>query len=202
MRKAVESMTLKEIKEEIKRLENSRKMLFVYPKEIVELKQKLYLMQNEHREKALEKAKPIDEDIKHLEMHLRDKKQSAKAMSAPIEVQNWLNNSYGIGVDFGYGRKDISWLSPDKEWAIVSIGGTMFWSGIGYQSYGRANHRGVRVGTSYHSITGIHRNGKFVSTQEYEGRLTKEVREKIIAEINEKKADKSVEYSWKNRWKP
>lgn len=191
------SRTQKEINEEIKALENQiedTRNIRKHRPEIVELEKKIQEIRNAYWEENQGLINCWQDDIRALKQELQRKK-SEKEIYLSEKVQKWFSNYLG-GIDWGYKTPRIVWISPDERFVIITNpGGTAGQGtamGTGGYYYASSSHWLTEVveGQAYMgNRTGV--SGQSQKWLEHEGRLTKEVKEKMI-----KKAEEIAGYSY------
>lgn len=180
--------TQKDINQEIKNLENQiddTRNIRKHRPEIVELEKKIQDIRDKYHEETDSLIVCWRSDIAQLKKELKNKKEDGQIQLSE-KIQKWFRN-YLNGVDFGYKDPKIVWISPDERFVIItSPGGTAGTGtpmGTGGYYYAASTHwlSEIIEGQSYLSRG----NSKFL---EHEGRLTKEIKEKMIT-LAEQKAN-------------
>ena len=180
--------TQKEINQEIKNLENQiddTRNLRKHRPEIVELERKIEAIRASYREETETSIACWKSDIEQLKKELKNKKEDNQIQLSE-KVKKWFRN-YLSGVSFGYKDPKIIWISPDERFVIItSPGGT---AGTGTPM----GTGGYYYAASTHWITEIVEGKSYldfgeVKLLEHEGRLSKEIKEKMIT-LAEQKAN-------------
>lgn len=189
--------TLKAIQADIKTLETQLddiKDIRKHCPELVKLEEQIQKIKEDYREEIKAQVNCWESDIQQLNKELKNKKEDNK-LQLSESVQKWFRK-YISGIDWGYKQPRIVWISPDERFAIItspgSIGGTGTAMGTG----------GYYYASSSHWLTDIKENGMYISNRrdgvasikelEVEGRLTKEMKAKMIA-----RAEELAGYSYK-----
>jgi len=186
------SRTQKDINQEIRNLENQIEDTHDIRKnrpEYVELEKKMEKIRREYREETDSQIDVWRSDIQALKKELARKKEDNKIQLSE-RVQQWFKKYLG-GVSFGYKEPKIVWISEDEKYVIItSPGGT---AGTG-TAMGTS---GYYYASSTHWLTEIIEGGTYMGTShrginspkwfEFDGRLTKEKKEEMIAFTEELK---------------
>ena len=103
-------------------------------------------------------------------------------------VQKWFDK-YIRGIDWGYKEPKIVWVSPDERFAIITAPGSTAGTGTAMGT------GGYYYAASTHWLTDIKEGGTYggfryqgvdsLKDMEFEGRLTKEIKAKMIARAEE-----------------
>lgn len=178
--------TQKEINQEIKALEariddiqNIRK----YRIEIVKLETRIREIKNEYQEEIKTSVDCWGSDIQALKKELKNKKEDNK-LQISERVKRWFSN-YKSGIGWGYKEPTIVWISEDERFVIITdpggTAGTGTPMGSGGYYYASSTHWLTET------IEGSTYLGRSTMTSkaapkwlEHEGRLTKEVKQKMI----------------------
>lgn len=187
---AEKKVTIKSLKEKLDELNRRSKNITSEFPEIVEAvlafdeaRQHMYEVHRKYDKQIAARQKELMKEQFDINQQIKEIRKK-REIDVPEEIYKWLHGDFAVGIDFGYGGASknlkIVWLSDDKKFAIVTNKGGEYWSGIGFQNYGRASHWGVEVfGDSYAKIS-----PNFITSQ-IEGRLTKVLKQQLIDEINE-----------------
>lgn len=183
-------MSLKELQEKIKNLKsdmiNSDKFYSQFS-DYVDAKKKLkiaedhlYAVKRAHHGDWSKRSDELYKEMEELNTRLLDIKKS-KDLVIPDNVEQWLRGHYH-GVDWGWGLK-IVWLSEDTRWAIITNKGGIAGQGTpmgsaGYY-YARTEHW---ISPTFINIMGYNSDLMF---HRVEGKLTKEIKQKMIDAIPE-----------------
>lgn len=176
--------TQKDIKQEIENLDNQIFQIKKYPSEIIELEKKLYDMKNAHLDEVRPQVNVWKSDIEALKLELRKKKEENQIQLSE-RVEKWLSK-YTSGVSFGYAEPKIVWISEDERFVIITspggTAGTGTAMGTGGYYYAASTHW---LADTTNPARYIGDGGKGNRWMEHDGRLTKEVKEKMIAYTEE-----------------
>lgn len=171
-------MTQKAIIARLKEIEKLRKNQFhcTDPKylelinEANKIKQAWYKKQESFREDLNTERKCLESDL----IALKEKNE----LVVPDHIKRWLLE-YNQGVDWGYGGLKIRWISEDEKWCIITNGGGTAGTGTPMGS------GGYYYAETKHFLGRTDRKGGFTNRfgEVYGGKLTKEVKAKMIAMI-------------------
>lgn len=177
-------MTQKELLAEIKRceekiidLENYRKNIPGFAEAEKKLQNQKYDYLNSIENERLE----IREWIRNYNRQISELKKKNELI-IPDEIVKWFRE-YGSGVNFGYNGIKIVWISKDKRWVIIT-------------NKGGTAGTGTAMGTAsyYYAVTehwlACVDKGRYLDRPtncfgRIEGRLTKELKNKLINSIPE-----------------
>ena len=176
-------MTIKELKNEIKRLEAENEDFRNYRKNIegyAELEDKLYKMRNAYWKSSEEKRTQNGNWIREYKKEMLEKQKQNDIELSP-ELKDWYRN-WGSGVDFGYNGTKIVWVSPKEDFVIIT-------------SKGGTAGQGTVMGTSGYYYSNTHHMLAYTKTRRrytegnsydknYDGRLTKELKQKMLDDID------------------
>lgn len=176
--------TQKDINQEIKVLEakiddiqNIRK----HSPELVELESKIRKIKDEYYEKNKVSISCLESDIQALKKELKNKKEG-NGIILSERIKKWFRE-YQSGVQFGYKDPKIVWVSEDERFVIITspggIAGTGTAMGTGAYYYAASTHWLTEV------IDGKKYRENASKWMEHEGRLTKEVKQKMIEYTHE-----------------
>lgn len=122
-------------------------------------------------------------DIQYLKKELENRKKDNEIYLSE-RVREWFRQ-YKRGIDWGYKEPRIVWVSPDERFVIITnpggTAGTGTPMGTGGYYYASSSHWLTETKEGYAYMgnrTGI--AGSAPRWMEHEGRLTKEVKEKMI----------------------
>jgi len=122
-------------------------------------------------------------DIQYLKKELENRKKDGE-IYLNERISKWFRQYIG-GIDWGYKDPKIVWISPDERFAIITspggTAGTGTAMGTGGYYYASSTHwlTEIKEGYAYFGRrTGV--AGEASKWLEHEGRLTKEVKEKMI----------------------
>jgi hypothetical protein len=180
------SKTQKDINQEIKSIEaqiEDTKNIRKHRPEYAELENKMDAIRRAYREETDSLIYCWESDIQALKKELKRKKEDNKLQLSET-VEKWFRK-YLSGVNFGYKSPRIVWVSEDEKYAIItspgSTAGTGTVMGTGAYYYAQSTHwlteifeGGTYLGHSHGGIT----SKKWL---EFDGRLTKEKKEEMIA---------------------
>lgn len=180
------SRTQKEINQEIRNLENQIEDIRDIRKnrpEYAELEKRMEKIRREYREETESQVDVWRSDIQALKKEIARKKEDNKIQLSD-RVQQWFRK-YLSGVDFGYKKPRIVWISEDERYVIVTNpGGTAGQGtamGTGGYYYAGSDHwlteiieGGTYIGRSHGGVD----SPKWLT---HGGRLTKEIKQKMIA---------------------
>lgn len=170
--------TQKEINDNIKDLENQIDDIRDYRKQrpdIAKLEEELSVLKNEYRKEISYSLKVLESDIEALKNELKRKK-AEKEIYLSEKIQKWLRN-YLSGVSFGYREPKIVWISKDERFSIITDPGGTAGTGTAMGTGGY-----YYAGTEHWLVETIE-GGTYLGgpkLMEHKGRLTKEVKEKMI----------------------
>lgn len=180
------SRTQKEINQEIRNLENQIEDIRDIRKnrpEYAELEKRMEEIRREYREETESQVDVWRSDIQALKKEITRKKEDNKIQLSD-RVQQWFRK-YKSGVNFGYTPPRIVWISEDEKYVIItspgSIGGQGTAMGTGGYYYSGSEHWLTEIiegGTYTGSFSRGIDSPKWLT---HEGRLTKEIKQKMIA---------------------
>ncbi len=180
------SKTQKDINQEIKAIEaqiEDTKNIRKHRPEYAELEKKMEAIRRAYREETDSLISCWESDIQALKKELKKKKEENK-LQLSEDVQRWFRKYLG-GVNFGYKEPRIVWISEDEKYVIItspgSTAGTGTAMGTGAYYYAQSTHwlteifeGGTYLGSTRDSV-------KSPTWLEFDGRLTKEKKEEMIA---------------------
>lgn len=142
----------------------------------IQLEKRKYELNDAYDKFTREIAQQITEDENELA-----KIKNEKVILYPKEIEDWFYNKYLSGYELGGDKRKMAkiiYLSPCQKYAIVSLKGRKYWSGLGTTSYSPAEHYVLELYKS-----------DFLNKDRivFEGKLTKENKEKLIERIEELK---------------
>jgi hypothetical protein len=185
-----EKRTLKAIQTDIKTLETQLddiKDIRKHCPELVKLEEQIQKIKENYREEINAQVNCWESDIQQLNKELKDKKEDNK-LQLSEKVEKWFRH-YKSGVSWGYKEPKIVWISPDERFAIITAPGSTAGQGTAMGT------GGYYYASSTHWLTEIVENGTYSSMRrdgvaslkemEFEGRLTKEIKAKMIARAEE-----------------
>jgi hypothetical protein len=195
--------TIKQIDAEIKEAKEQLSTKYWYKqdetylkliKELDEAKKKVREYEIEHYEEAYKNVSEVREIINELESEKQLKKLK-NSIVIPPDVQDWFKQ-WGTGVDWGYGKPKIVWISPDYKYVIITIpggtAGTGTAMGTGGYYYAPSSHLATETKGRHHSGY----RDEVWKTSEIEGRLTNNIKQQLIDQINE---HSGMDYQLKDR---
>jgi hypothetical protein len=182
-------MTQKEIKARLKKIEQLRKSTWrCTDPDYLALMKEAKVIEEKWQKKQQGLREDLETERRCLESDLKALKEKGE-LKIPDHIKKWLKQ-YSEGVDWGYGGLKIRWISPDEKWAIITNGG------------GTAG-TGTPMGTGgYYYAEVSHFLGKITDRGSYNnryaevegGRLTNEIKEKLIAAIPKIEAGEDIRY--------
>lgn len=155
--------------------------------ELKELEDKIQKIKSDYREEIQSQVNCWKSDIEQLKKELKNKKLDNE-LQLSEKVQKWFRH-YKSGVGWGYKEPKIVWVSPDERFAIItapgSTAGTGTAMGTGGYYYASSTHwlTDIKEGGTYNGR--MSRGVDSLKEMEHEGRLTKEIKAKMIARAEE-----------------
>jgi hypothetical protein len=184
--------TQKEIKLDIEKIESDIDDIENYRKHIPgyeEMEKKLQALRYKYMEDIRNQVNVWKSDVDALKKEIKNIKLD-KELVPSDKISLWFRNYKG-GVHWGYGGLKIAWISDDERFVILTHkGGTAGQGtamGTGGYYYAPSNHwiADTSIATGHR---GYGPSGN--SFMETEGRLTKELKEKMIAHMEELRKEK------------
>lgn len=182
-------MTQKDIKARLKEIEQLRKSTWrCTDPDYLALIKEAKVIEEKWQKKQESFRDDLETERRCLESDLKALKEKGK-LKVPDHIKKWLKE-YSDGVNWGYGGLNIRWISKDEKWAIITnnggTAGTGTAMGTGGYYYAEANHFLGRI---------TERGSMYNKYAEVEGgRLTKEVKAKMLAAIPKIEAGEKIRY--------
>lgn len=150
--------------------------------ELVELEKNVYEIKQKHFEESQSLISCWNSDIDALKKELKRKKEE-NSIFLSENVEKWFRKYLG-GVNFGYKSPKIVWISEDERYVIITspggTAGTGTAMGTGGYYYAPSSHWLTEIIEGGTYMGRSHRGINSPKWMEHEGKLSKEIKQKMI----------------------